>query len=68
MMTMPPDGDAPSAAASSPAIGVEDQAASAAQKLSSQDLFRHGSTVCIEHQGEHYWLRLTRGNKLILTK
>lgn len=37
-------------------------------KLSSQDLFRNGSTVCIEHHGEHYWLRLTRGNKLILTK
>ena len=40
----------------------------AAQKLSSQELFRNSSTVCIEHQGEHYWLRLTRGNKLILTK
>jgi hemin uptake protein HemP len=38
------------------------------QKLSSQELFRNGSTVCIEHQGENYWLRLTRGNKLILTK
>jgi hemin uptake protein HemP len=40
----------------------------AAQKLFSQELFRSGNTVCIEHQGEHYWLRLTRGNKLILTK
>lgn len=38
------------------------------QKLSSQDLFRNSSTVCIEHHGEYYWLRLTRGNKLILTK
>lgn len=37
-------------------------------KLFSQELFRNGSTVCIEHQGEQYWLRLTRGNKLILTK
>ncbi|HSB96854.1 MAG TPA: hemin uptake protein HemP [Spongiibacteraceae bacterium] len=45
-----------------------ESASQTSQKLSSQDLFRNGSTVCIEHQGEHYWLRLTRGNKLILTK
>jgi hemin uptake protein HemP len=36
--------------------------------LSSSDLFRRSNTVCIEHQGQQYWLRLTRGNKLILTK
>lgn len=36
--------------------------------LSSQELFRHGNTVRIEHAGQTYWLRLTRGNKLILTK
>ena len=36
--------------------------------LSSRELFRSGNPVCIEHQGQHYWLRLTRGNKLILTK
>ena len=39
-----------------------------ALQLSSQDLFRHAKTVSIEHHGERYWLRLTRGNKLILTK
>jgi hemin uptake protein HemP len=39
-----------------------------ALQLSSQDLFRHAKTVSIEHNGEYYWLRLTRGNKLILTK
>ncbi|MDB6059910.1 MAG: Hemin uptake protein hemP [Verrucomicrobiaceae bacterium] len=37
-------------------------------QLCSRDLFRHANTVRIEHNGEHYWLRLTRGNKLILTK
>jgi hemin uptake protein HemP len=37
-------------------------------QLSSRDLFRNANTVRIEHNGEHYWLRLTRGNKLILTK
>lgn len=37
-------------------------------QLSSRDLFREAKTVSIEHNGEHYWLRLTRGNKLILTK
>lgn len=53
---------------SEPAVGEAIPATAGATKLSSQDLFRHGSTVCIEHQGQHYWLRLTRGNKLILTK
>jgi hemin uptake protein HemP len=37
-------------------------------ELSSRELFRHGKTVRIEHQKEFYWLRLTRANKLILTK
>jgi hemin uptake protein HemP len=37
-------------------------------QLSSRDLFRNGKTVRIEHQSEFYWLRLTRANKLILTK
>jgi len=37
-------------------------------QLSSSELFRHGNTVCIEHQGQQYWLRLTRSNRLILTK
>ncbi len=37
-------------------------------QLSSQELFRNGNTVRIEHAGQTYWLRLTRGNKLILTK
>jgi hemin uptake protein HemP len=39
-----------------------------ALELSSQELFRNGNTVRIEHAGQTYWLRLTRGNKLILTK
>lgn len=51
---------------SPPASGTGGEAVP--QKLFSQELFRSGNTVCIEHQGEHYWLRLTRGNKLILTK
>lgn len=41
---------------------------SSALQLSSRELFRHANTVRIEHNGEHYCLRLTRGNKLILTK
>jgi hemin uptake protein HemP len=39
-----------------------------AESLTSRELFRHGNTVRIEHAGQTYWLRLTRGNKLILTK
>lgn len=59
-----PENEAPQA----PESAEAGAAGAASPKLSSQELFRHGSTVCIEHQGEHYWLRLTRGNKLILTK
>lgn len=36
--------------------------------LESADLFARGKTVCIRHQGHTYFLRLTRENKLILTK
>ncbi len=36
--------------------------------LCSQELFRETNTVQIEHEGQRYLLRLTRGNKLILTK
>lgn len=43
-------------------------ASSQQQQLSSKELFRCGNTVRIEHAGQTYWLRLTRGNKLILTK
>jgi hemin uptake protein HemP len=47
---------------------LPDEAASQSTQLSSQELFRTGNTVRIEHAGQTYWLRLTRGNKLILTK
>jgi hemin uptake protein HemP len=36
--------------------------------LHSQDLFRTSRTVFIEHDGQRYLLRLTKENKLILTK
>ena len=36
--------------------------------LQSADLFREARTVCIEHAGQRYLLRLTKENKLILTK
>jgi hemin uptake protein HemP len=63
-MSMFPDNQ-PSAGVAS---GEESAARTSSPKLFSQELFRNSSTVCIEHQGEQYWLRLTRGNKLILTK
>lgn len=47
---------------------VEEGATTPAAQLSSEELFRKGNTVRIEHAGQTYWLRLTRGNKLILTK
>lgn len=37
-------------------------------QLSSEELFHNCNTVQIMHAGQSYWLRLTRGNRLILTK
>lgn len=39
-----------------------------ADTLYSEDLFSHGRTVAIIHNGECYTLRLTATNKLLLTK
>lgn len=36
--------------------------------LRSEDLFQHGRTIDIRHNGQTYTLRLTSANKLILTK
>lgn len=37
-------------------------------RLKSEDLFRNGSELIIEHRGEEYRLKLTRNDKLILNK
>ena len=34
----------------------------------SRDLLRGGRLILIEHAGDRYYLRMTRNNKLILTK
>lgn len=36
--------------------------------IASGQLFRQGNTLRIEHSGQVYQLRITRENKLILTK
>jgi hemin uptake protein HemP len=36
--------------------------------VSSRDLLRGGNLILIEHGQERYVLRMTRNNKLILTK
>jgi len=36
--------------------------------LDSRELFRNGNEVVIVHKGEEYRLRITRNEKLILTK
>lgn len=51
--------------------GPENQLAIAAlsgNKLSSEKLFGASNEVLIQHQDETYILRLTKQNKLILTK
>lgn len=37
-------------------------------QLQSQHLFAYGREIRILHEGEEYRLRLTRNNRLILTK
>ena len=37
-------------------------------RVESGQLLRGHSTMLIDHGGQHYTLRLTRDNKLILTK
>lgn len=45
-----------------------DAASPSRPRLSSQDLFRGGREVVILHAGQEYLLRITRMDKLILTK
>lgn len=44
------------------------RATSPRPRLRSEDLFRSGSELIIEHRGEEYRLKLTRNDKLILNK
>ena len=37
-------------------------------RLRSEDLFKNGCELIIEHRGEEYRLKLTRNDKLILNK
>ncbi len=38
------------------------------KEISSESLMANSNEVLIRHQGAHYHLKLTRNNKLILTK
>lgn len=51
-----------------PCQGAPSQGMAAPETLDSRQLFRGGNTVQIAHAGQCYQLRLTRENKLILTK
>ncbi|MEY3121546.1 MAG: Hemin uptake protein hemP [Pseudomonadota bacterium] len=45
-----------------------EQPISSVRSISSESLLANGNEVFIRHQGERYHLKLTRNNKLILTK
>lgn len=49
-------------------VTVDNPPAGQAPVVASRQLFRGNNTVRIEHEGQCYMLRLTRENKLILTK
>ena len=44
------------------------RAAEIARTIPATVLFQGARVVCIEHAGQRYMLRITRENKLILTK
>ncbi len=54
-------------AGSNTAETASDQLTGPVVRISSQDLFRQGREVEIDHAGRIYRLRLTQLNKLILT-
>lgn len=60
MMTNPP--------ANSPAASSPPNEASARPRIDSSKLLQGGNTLEIDHAGQRYLLRVTRENKLILTK
>lgn len=51
-----------------PATSAHPAQSLAATVIDSRDLFRHGVMLHIDHVGQRYVLRVTRENKLILTK
>ena len=55
----------PLTSAASPPTGPSEESP---RTLSTQELFGDTREICIEHDGEHYRLRITRRNKLILQK
>jgi hemin uptake protein HemP len=55
------------AAAPLPLSGAA-RSASASRRLSTAALFRGGNEILIEHRGQEYRLRITKADKLILTK
>lgn len=38
------------------------------KKIDSKDIFEHKTIITIVHDGQEYQLRITKANKLILTK
>lgn len=47
---------------------IANQHITADQPLVSENLFNGRKTICIEHNGKRYTLRITSQDKLILTK
>lgn len=38
------------------------------KKINSEEIFENTTTITIVHDGQEYQLRITKANKLILTK
>lgn len=70
VLTLPHGADAPTRSfrllSLKPAVPAADSAP--ARRISSQSLLQGERELVIQHQGSEYHLRLTRNDKLILTK
>lgn len=64
----PPDERRKNVLLEEPCAGEVRSASSSVQTISSRDLLGERGLLRIEHEGEFYTLRLTRNNRLILTK
>ena len=49
-------------------IPTKTQAAQAIDTYDARELIKEGAQACILLDGQHYFLRITRAGKLILTK
>ncbi|HXH84743.1 MAG TPA: hemin uptake protein HemP [Candidatus Tectomicrobia bacterium] len=67
-MRRPPDASPRAGRGPGDGAGADDAGRAGAPRIDSAALFRAAREIVIVHQGQEYRLRITRAEKLILTK